>query len=429
MKICVIGLGKIGLPLAVQAAGRGHEVIGADIDNSVVESVNDARAPFPNEAELDSLLSACVGNRALVATTDTEAAVAKSEVVVVVVPLVVKMDGEPQYEAIDAATAAIGRGLQFGTLVCYETTVPVGTTRRRFAPALEAESGLAAGKDFHVCFSPERVSSGHVFADLRRYPKLVGGLDGASTDRAVAFYEAILNFDDRPDLQRQNGVWALSSSEAAEFAKLAETTYRDVNIALANEYARYADSIGLDVYEAIDAANSQPYSHVHRPGIAVGGHCIPVYHRFYLSGDAAARLPAVARVINESMPEYAVRLVENLLGTLDGATVAVLGVAYRPGVKETAFSGAHDVVRELVARGATAMVHDPLFSSHEIESMGYTPFTLGSPCDAAVIQTDHREYASLRARDLPGVRVVLDGRRTINPEQWPGVAVKALGAP
>src|SRR5262245_35450308 len=171
---------------------------------------------------------------------------------------------------------------------------------------LEAGSGLTAGKDFFLVFSPERVLTGRVFADLRRYPKLVGGVDEVSAERGVAFYEAVLDFDDRPDLTRANGVWDLGSAEASEMAKLAETTYRDVNIGLANQFARFAATHGIDALKVIEASNSQPYSHIHRPGIAVGGHCIPIYPRFYLWNDPEATVVAAARAANAAMPEYAV---------------------------------------------------------------------------------------------------------------------------
>ena len=160
---------------------------------------------------------------------------------------------------------------------------------------LEQGSGLTAGRDFHLVFSPERVLTGRVFADLRRYPKLVGGLDEAGATKAREFYEAVLEFDERPDLDRPNGVWDLGSAEAAELAKLAETTYRDVNIGLANQFARFADRHGIDVHQVIDASNSQPYSHIHRPGIAVGGHCIPIYPRLYLWNDPDATVVRAAR--------------------------------------------------------------------------------------------------------------------------------------
>ena len=155
---------------------------------------------------------------------------------------------------------------------------------------IEEVSGLREGVDFHLVFSPERVLTGRVYADLRKYPKLVGGLSGAGGMQwAIEFYESVLTFDTRDDLPRGNGVWDMGTAEAAEMAKLAETTYRDVNIGLANQFARFADTAGIDVYKVIEACNSQPFSHIHRPGIAVGGHCIPVYPRLYLSTDPERR--------------------------------------------------------------------------------------------------------------------------------------------
>ena len=278
-----------------------------------------------------------------------------------------------------------------------------------------AGSGLRLGDELFVCHSPERVFSGRIFEDLRKYPKLIGGLDDPSSKRAAEFYEAVLDFDERPDLARGNGVWDLGSVEAAELAKLAETTYRDVNIALANTFAMYADSIGVDVFGVIEASNSQPFSHVHQPGIAVGGHCIPVYPRFYLSGDPSASLVAVARDVNETMPGYAVSVLSSMLesvaGSVAGSKVAVLGAAYRGGVKETAFSGVFPLVRRLAEVGAVVGVHDPLYTDDELRSLGFEPFHLGERCDAAVVQTDHAIYRTIGPIDLPGAKAIVDGRR------------------
>ena len=413
MDICVVALGKIGLPLAVQFARSGHHVVGADISASTVDMVNTGVAPFPNEADLDRLLADVVRQGTLVATSDVTAAVNSSEVVVVVVPLIVDRDKQPDFGALDHATAAIGAGLRPGTLVVYETTLPVGTTRNRFAPALAAASGLTLGDDLFVAFSPERVYSGRIFADLRRYPKLVGGVDEASTKLAISFYESALQFDPRDDLAQPNGVWNLGSSEAAELAKLAETTYRDINIGFANELARHADQHDIDIFQVIDACNSQPFSHIHRPGIAVGGHCIPVYPHFYLAGDPEAEIPAAARRTNDAMPAYAVDRLAARLGSLDGLTIAILGLAYRGGVKESAFSGAFGLAEALTAAGATPVVHDPLYSDDEIRAAGFTPFHLGEACDAAIVQADHAEYRSLQSADLGAATVVVDGRRCI----------------
>ncbi|MGH3238944.1 MAG: nucleotide sugar dehydrogenase, partial [Spirillospora sp.] len=403
MRICVVALGKIGLPLAVQFARKGHRVTGADVNERVVADVNAGREPFPGEADLDVHLGAAVRDGLLTATTDTAAAVAESDAVVVVVPLFVDEAGTPDFGWMDAATRSIAAGLRPGTLVSYETTLPVGTTRGRWASMLAEGSGLTAGDDFHLVFSPERVLTGRVFADLRRYPKLVGGIDDASARHGVEFYEQVLDFDERPDLDRPNGVWDLGSAEAAELAKLAETTYRDVNIGLANQFARYADTVGVDVMKVIEACNTQPYSHIHKPGIAVGGHCIPVYPRMYLWNDPDATVVRTAREANTAMPEYAVNLLANAYGDLTGAGVLVLGAAYRGGVKETAFSGVFPAVEALRERGAVPYVSDPMYTAEELEALGLPPHR-GEHVTAVVVQADHAEYRDLGADDLPGVK-------------------------
>jgi nucleotide sugar dehydrogenase len=423
----VVALGKIGLPLAVQFAAKGHQVIGADVDAAVVDAVNRGVAPFPGEVHLPERLEQVVAEGRLGAATDTADAVSRCEAVVLVVPLVVDAQARPDFGAIDAATAAVGDGLQPGTLVSYETTVPLHTTRTRFTPALAERSGLTPGSELFVVHSPERVLTGRVFTDLARYPKLVGGVDDASAKRGVAFYEAVLDFDERADLDHPNGVWDLGSAEAAEFAKLAETTYRDINIALANEFARFADRMGVDFARVAEAANTQPYSHLHHPGIAVGGHCIPVYPRFYLSGDPHARLPAIAREINDAMPMHTVDLLERIGGPVLGRTVAVLGAAYRGGVKETAFSGVFPLVEILANRGAHPRVHDVLYDADELRQLGFKPYALGESCELAVVQTDHVEYRDLGPADLPGVQALVDGRDITLPEAWQDVPRRAIG--
>jgi nucleotide sugar dehydrogenase len=427
VKIAVIALGKIGLPLAVQFASKGHEVVGVDVNRQVVDLINAGTEPFPGEARLQEQLSALVPAGKLRATTDYADAVPDADVVVLVVPLFVDADANPDFGWMDAATAELAKHLTPGTLVSYETTLPVGTTRTRWKPALESASGLVEGQDFHLVFSPERVLTGRVFEDLRKYPKLVGGLSEEGAAKAVEFYQAVLDFDERTDLVRPNGVWDLGSAEASEMAKLAETTYRDVNIGLANQFARYAATAGIDIYQVIEAANSQPYSHIHTPGIAVGGHCIPVYPRLYLWNDPEATVVRAARAANADMPAYTIGLLEGAYGDLTDARVVVLGAAYRGGVKETAFSGVFDAVKALELRGATALVHDPLYTDEELQKLGFQPYHLGEPADAAVVQADHAEYRTLGPQDLPGVRVFIDGRRVSSPEAWDGVQYRVIG--
>lgn len=427
MRISVVALGKIGLPLAVQFASKGHEVIGADVNAQTVDLVNKGVAPFPGEANLAEELQDVVSRGLMTATTDTTAAVAQSEAVVVVVPLFVDDESRPEFTWMDAATQAIGHGLKPGTLVSYETTLPVGTTRHRYAPMLEVGSGLTPGEEFHLVFSPERVFTGRVFADLRKYPKLVGGINEESEVAGIRFYESVLEFDERLDLTRPNGVWGMGSTEAAEMAKLAETTYRDVNIGLANQFAKFADRAGIDVYKVIEACNSQPYSHIHQPGIAVGGHCIPVYPRLYLHSDPGATVVAAAREVNASMPEYAVGRLAEEYGDLEGAKVAVLGASYRGAVKETAFSGVFPVVEALIELGAYVTVHDPMFTDEELSDLGWQPYHWGDSVDAVVVQAGHPEYAHLRSTDIPGARIILDGRRVIRNEGVLGVRRFSIG--
>lgn len=410
MNISVVGLGKIGLPLAVQFATKGFSVTGCDVNTRTVSLVNSGEVPFPGEAFLEEQLSAAVREGLLSASSRTTESVKNSNVIVVVVPLFVDSGGVPDFGWMDSATRDIAAGLQPGSLVSYETTLPVGTTRNRFAKMLEDGSGLKAGIGFNLVFSPERVLTGRVFADLRRYPKLVGGFSPACAEAGVNFYESVLDFDERPELSKPNGVWNLGSCEASEMAKLAETTYRDVNIGLANQFARFADTQGIDIYKVIEACNSQPYSHVHQPGIAVGGHCIPIYPQMYMWNDPSATIVQAARKANFDMPNYGIQLLEKLHGTLRGETIGILGASYRGGVKETAFSGVFDLVAELKKRGAIVKVHDPLYSDAELHALDLLPYHYGEPLDAVIIQADHAEYARLTISELGNPRTLLNGR-------------------
>jgi UDP-N-acetyl-D-mannosaminuronic acid dehydrogenase len=312
----------------------------------------------------------------------------------------------------------IGNGLKAGTTVSVETTLPIGTTRTRVAPKLAELSGLRAEDEFFAIHSPERVYSGRVFRDLATYPKLLGGLSAAGEARGVELYRSFLSAE----------VWPMGSAEAAELTKLAETTYRDVNIALANEFARFADRAHVDIDRVIAAANSQPFSHIHRPGVAVGGHCIPVYPRFYLGSDDQALIPATAREVNQRMPAYAVELLEQELGSLEGERVLILGVAYRGNVKETAFSGAFALRDTLAARGAEPLVVDPLYDDGELRALGFEPWD-GREAAGAILQADHAGYTALGPADLPGVRAVVDGRGLLDGARFAaaGVTLRRIG--
>jgi nucleotide sugar dehydrogenase len=423
--VAVIGLGKIGLPLAAQYAQAGWRVIGVDVTPAVVEMVNAGRVPDEGEPELAERLAAARAAGRISATSSHADAAREADVVVMIVPLMLSDEEEPDYRHLDAASAAVGRGLQPGTLVIYETTLPVGDTRGRFGPALERSSGLGMSDPEHgflLAFSPERVYSGRVFRDLATYPKLVGGVDPASAERAAAFYRAVLPAE----------VWLLGAAETAEFAKLAETTYRDVNIALANELARYAERAGVDVLEAIRGANSQPYSQIHQPGIGVGGHCIPVYPHFLLSRAPDLQLPALARRVNDGQVGLAVQALQRELGSLEGVPVMVLGLTYREGVRELAYSRAIPLMERLRFHGAEVWAWDPLLAAEEIKRLGARPYQWGdqSAVEALVVQTADEAFRSLTPAWFPGLRVLFDGRNRLSDLALPeGVHYLGVGRP
>jgi nucleotide sugar dehydrogenase len=419
MKIAVIGMGKIGLPLAVQYAKKGNSVTGVDINSKTVELINQGLEPFPEEAYLGEYLKDVVNRQMLRATLDYSEAIKPADVIVVVVPLFVNEKAEPDFVEMDKATALIGANIKKGSLICYETTLPIGTTRTRFVPLLEKNSGMKVGIDFHVVFSPERVFTGRIFEDLRKYPKIVGGVTQTCAGKGVNFYSKVLDFDVRDDLAKPNGVWEVESTESAEFVKLAETTYRDVNIALANQFAIYADKIEVNIYEIIESANSQYFSHIHQPGISVGGHCIPVYPQFYLWGDTSATIVEEARTTNTYMPRYAVESMMNILGDLNGKNILVLGLSYRTNVKESAFSGCFELNKELKNYGAKIEVIDPLFSDKEIMDLGLKSYSgKNSEVDGIIIHTNHMEFTSILKTSFPNCKAIIDGRNFLKDEGY-----------
>jgi nucleotide sugar dehydrogenase len=272
---------------------------------------------------------------------------------------------------------------------------------------------------FLLAYSPERVSSGVIFRDLGAYPKVVGGLNEASADAVVAFYHAALGAE----------IIRVASCDDAEFVKLIETTYRDVNIALANEYAIFADARGLDLAAATAAANTQPYSHIHDAGLGVGGHCIPVYPYFLMEGAAEGlALPRRSREINDGMAEYAADRLEAVLGDLRDQTILLLGVAYRGDVRETAFTSASLVRDVLLARGAHVFADDPLYTPAELDSMGYSPLPESQRAEvrALVLQAAHSAYATLDLGRFPACQVVLDGRRGLQREKVEAAGMRYL---
>jgi nucleotide sugar dehydrogenase len=418
--VAVVGAGKMGLPLAAQFASHGWRVIAVDVSEAVIEAINAGRTGDLAEPGVADLVATAHAEGRLRATRDAAAAAREADVVVLIVPVMLDDHHQPDFRIMDAAVGSIGPGIHPGSLVIFETTLPVGETRGRFTPQLEQASGLEAGADFEVAFSPERLYSGAVLRNLATYPKLVGGLTPAATERAARFYDDVLDAE----------IVAMSSAEAAEFAKLADTTYRDVNIALANEFAAYADRIGVDVTEVIAAANSQPYSHIHQPGLGVGGHCIPVYPHFLLSRAPELDLVARSRAVNDGQVDRALEIIQETVGGVRDRAVLVLGVTYRAGVKELAYSRGVALVDALLAAGARVAAADPLLSDSEIQALGATPWHPGSPSDAEVIvsQTMDPAWRDLDPASFGRLRLLIDGRNSLRSLRLPeGATYRGIG--
>jgi UDP-N-acetyl-D-glucosamine dehydrogenase len=382
MTIGIIGMGYVGLPLAVAFAEEGRHVIALDTDVRKVEALRAGESyveDIPNER------LAAVSDR--IEPTTHKQPLARCDAVLICVPTPLTANREPDLGPLISATTALSGVLQSGQLVVVESTTYPGTTRERIAPILE-ESGLVAGRDFHVAFSPERVDPGRTDFTLRTTPKVVGGLTEACGDRAVALYEAVCD-----------EIVRVSTPEAAELAKLLENIFRSVNIALVNEMAMLADRMGIDIWEVVDAAATKPYGFMRfDPGPGMGGHCLPV-DPFYLSWrarefDMTAEFIELAGKVNQNMPYHCVAKIERVLNDaakpVRGSRVALFGVSYKAGVGDMRESPALKIIEVLTGLGADVVYHDPHVPELPEHGLRCTAFdeTLDG-ADLSVIVTAH----------------------------------------
>jgi UDP-N-acetyl-D-glucosamine dehydrogenase len=399
----VIGLGYVGLPLAVAFAQEGCEVIALDVDSRKVEAIRAGRSyieDVPNER-----LAAVLEN---IHASTRYADLAGADAVLICVPTPLSRNREPDLGPLIEATRALAEVLRADQLVVLESTTYPGTTRERVAPLLE-ESGLAAGRDFHLAFSPERVDPGRTDFTLRSTPKVLGGLTSACAERAEALYALVCDH-----------VLRVSSPEAAELTKLLENIFRSVNIALVNELAMLTDRMGIDIWEVVDAAATKPYGFMRfDPGPGMGGHCLPV-DPFYLSWrarefDMSTEFIELAGKVNQQMPYHCVAKAQRALNerglSVNGARVAVIGVGYKPGVGDVRESPALKIIALLKELGAEVLYHDPHVPSLAEFALTSTPLLKAlADADLALIVTAHPEVdhdlVARRARlvvDLRGV--------------------------
>jgi UDP-N-acetyl-D-glucosamine dehydrogenase len=390
VKVVIVGQGYVGLPVAVHASAAGFDVVGYDTDVGRIKRLNAGESMVEDVTD-DDLRAALDSGR--YRASGQPADLDGFDVAVISVPTPLR-DGAPDMSHVEEAAATLGAHMSKGACVILESTTYPGTTEELVGPILESTSGLTAGSDFRLGYSPERIDPGNRLYTLRTTPKVVSGIDDESLDAVSAFYDAFVDV-----------TVPVANTRVAELTKLLENTFRHVNIALVNEVAMFANDLGIDVWEVLAAANTKPFGYMRfTPGPGVGGHCLPI-DPSYLSWRVRRslgqpfRFVELANDINEHMPDYVLRrlvLAFNRRGlSVQGRRVLVLGMAYKKNTGDARESPALEVLRQLVSMGAHVAVTDPFvedrFVPSDVERVDCTPEEIAA-ADAIVLLVDHDAF-------------------------------------
>lgn len=438
--VAIIGLGYVGLPLALLADRKGYSVIGIDADKRRIKLISQKISPF-----VDQEVTSQLQNSNLQLSSDPTL-ISKVQTIVVCVPTPVDECCIPDLTPVLAASKSIAANLVKGQLVILESTINPGVCDEEVIPLIEKVSGKKCGQDFFLAHCPERINPGDPKWNVSNIARVVGGHDKESLKRAVAFYEDIIDAAIRP----------MGSLKEAEAVKVVENSFRDVNIAFVNELAMSFTKLGINVVNVIDGAATKPFSFMpHYPGAGVGGHCIPV-DPYYLIEYAKRNgfnhtFLSAARGINRGMPAFTVDLLESELAELGmkikGSKIAVLGLSYKPNVGDLRESPSIVILSQLEARGANIAVHDPYFTGYKDYQTSFNPrrdpamfesakdmdasdlYGLFLDADAVLIATAHRQYKDLSADDFSqaGVKVVIDGRNILDKDSFEATPVRYRG--
>lgn len=424
-KVCVIGLGYIGLPTAVTFAVNGLNVLGTDINPHIIDTLNKGDIHI-HEPGLHELVTKAIGSGNFKASAKPE----QADAFIIAVPTPFQENNLGEYKgttykladmgAVTSAAEAIVPFLRQGNLVVLESTSPPRTTIDLVAPIL-ARSGLEAGRDFHLVYSPERVLPGQILRELIENARVIGGVTPESAQAGAELYSAFVK-----------GKIVQTDATTAEMVKLMENTYRDVNIAIANEFARLSDKFGVDVWEAISIANLHPRVKILNPGPGVGGHCISVDPWFLV--EAAPELSSLiyhARQVNDTQPEFVVELIKKALGSLDDKNIAALGLAYKPDVDDVRESPSLDVVRLLQAQGAYVKAWEPFKPNALIPGIHMASNLNESllDSDAVVLLVNHAQFNSIKPADISKTKrhpIIVDTVNAWQGEVWDNSGYKII---
>jgi nucleotide sugar dehydrogenase len=426
LKIAVYGLGHVGSPLAAAWLRAGCHVIGVDTSELVLTAARNGHTLI-HEPGIAEAYSEGLKNNRFELSSDPVDASNKSFFKMICVPVLSK-DLSADLNAVCSVANSIGKGLKKGDVVSLNPSVPPGTTEKIVIPTIENASGLSLKRDFIMIYNPERIYEGRALQDIEQnYPAVISSVGLNSINISETIYSLIF----------RKGILQISSIQTAEAEKLFEGVYRDVNIALANELAKFCEATGVDFWEARSAANSQPYCHIHRPGIGVGGACIPIYPKFILGLaeqlNVRCDMTKIGRSINDSMPSYCVKKALQLVKKANPSelTVCVLGLAFRGGVSDTRLSPTYAVIKELKKYGVKKIkVHDPfVIEDPDLDSDVTLTRNLVEclrDCDLIIVTADHQDYRKLGKSDFGDV-AIYDGRGILSREEIRKLRYATLG--
>jgi len=401
-KLTVVGLGFIGLPTSSLFATSGFQVAGVDADAKVIRQIEN-NSHIEQEPGLKTLVGAALKSGNLNLQTQPQ----KSDAFIIAVPTPLKEDS-PDLTHVEEAAASIAPCLDIGDLVILESTCPPGTTENLVAPILES-SGLEAGRDFFLAHCPERVLPGKLLTEMVESGRVIGGINRQSAKKAKNLYKEIVE-----------GPISLTTATNAEFVKIIENTYRDVNIAFANELSRMSEDLKIDIHETIDLANKHPRVNIHKPGPGVGGHCIPVDSKFLKEYyDDANSVIESSRRINSNQPEYTIHKIEKALSSSDGGRITLLGASYKGNVEDTRNSPTINIMELLKKAGYEVSIYDPLAKDFPFELSNFENAFSDTNC--IVLLTDHEIFTEIDIKqvgELVSDKIIIDTRNFLNHDRW-----------
>lgn len=413
-KICVLGQGYIGLPLSLLLAANGTQVAGVDINKNVVSKLNNKQMPF-DEKGLSALLSEVIESKNYCARSEVE----PSDVFIIAVPT--PLDKETKtadLSYVRNATEMIQHHLQKNNLIILESTVSPGCCEKLIIPILE-RTGLKVRNDFYVAHCPERAIPGSTLYEMINNDRIVGGIDRKSTDMAISVYSTFVK-----------GKFYRTNLRTAEIVKLMENTFRDINIALANEFAIIAEENGINVWEAIELANKHPRVNILKPGPGVGGHCIAIDPWYLHENSSQSQMISLARQINDSMPNHVLHLARSMVREIDSPVITIFGVAYKGNVDDTRETPALKLIKLAENGGFDVKIYDPFVKNFEYPLSDLEKAVNGSDC--IIIVSDHEEFKKIKPAKFAGLmrnRNVIDSRNILDRTLWEnaGFKLKVIG--